>query len=294
MRTYQILGSLFLALASLTSLPSCGGTVSDAELDSAPEATDQLIATASPCVVTSTRARCNSQPVQRIGVSDDVRRVYWARPSEPAPAQGYPAVILYQGSFLSPAGSWNVDVARSRPYGVYNQVQLVAELVEAGYVVIQPEAEGGNFWSTNTGGNFEKSADGVFVPLLLRKVEQGAFGPVDLSRLYAAGFSSGGYMTSRMAVSFRGHFRALAIQSASYATCGGAFCWVPFALPADHPPTLLLHGADDKIVPISTATTYDARLRANRVESKFVRSETSGHEWLPVASAEIVEWFDTH
>src|SRR5947208_14122972 len=87
------------------------------------------------------------------------------------------------------------------------------------------------------------------------------FGPLDASRRYAMGISSGGCMTSRMAVSYDGAFRAFAIASASYATCG-ATCTVP-ALPPDHPPTLFLHGGMDNIVPVSAMTPYRDELRAD-------------------------------
>ena len=50
--------------------------------------------------------------------------------------------------------------------------------------------------------------------------EARAVGPLDPSRLLAIGVSSGGYMTSRMAVSYPGKFRALAI--AAGASCRAA------------------------------------------------------------------------
>ena len=75
-----------------------------------------------------------------------------------------------------------------------------------------------------------------------------AFGPINTTRLYAMGISSGGFMTSRMAVSYPGKFRALADHSGSYATCSDT-CTVPTPLPSNHPPTLFLHGDTDAIVP---------------------------------------------
>jgi len=71
-------------------------------------------------------------------------------------------------------------------------------------------------------------SDDVLVHALLDAMTAGTFGPLDASRRYEMGFSSGGFMTSRMAVSYPGIFRALAVASASYATCG-ASCSVPRA-----------------------------------------------------------------
>jgi len=66
----------------------------------------------------------------------------------------------------------------------------------------------------------------------------GIFGHLNNKNKFATGISSGGCMTSRMAVSYEGEFRALAIAAGSYATCGGILCVIPIFLPRDHPPTL--------------------------------------------------------
>jgi dipeptidyl aminopeptidase/acylaminoacyl peptidase len=171
---------------------------------------------------------------------------------------------------------------------------LIALLLDNGFVVIQPEATGGMFWTTNSGGAYEASVDAVFIPALLQRIAQGQFGPVDMRRLYATGISSGGYMTSRMAVSYPGRFRALAIESGAYATCLGPLCVIPPTLPADHPPTLFLHGAADMTVPISTARAYDDALVKQGIETRFVEDPQAGHQWLAVAPEEITAWFLEH
>jgi dipeptidyl aminopeptidase/acylaminoacyl peptidase len=69
---------------------------------------------------------------------------------------------------------------------------------------------------------------------------------------------------------------------------------VPDALPADHPPTLFLHGQQDLTVPISTAQTYYNKLMANGIETEMITDPNAGHEWLFVAPEEITCWFLTH
>jgi predicted esterase len=101
-------------------------------------------------------------------------------------------------------------------------------------------------------------------------------------------------MTSRMAVSYPGKFRALAIESGSYATCLGPICTIPTPLPSDHPPTLFLQGGDDPIVPISTAQAYYQDLMAQGIDTRFVEDATAGHQWLSVAPQEVTRWFTTH
>ncbi len=135
-------------------------------------------------------------------------------------------MILYQGTGFGPATSWDVEIPVSTEFGGYYQVVVIASLIDAGFIVVQPEAQGGVAWDTNV-GNYDSSPDAVFIPQLLAKIAQGTFGPIDRSRLYATGISSGGYMTSRMAVSYPGQFRALAIESGSYATCLGPICSIP-------------------------------------------------------------------
>jgi predicted esterase len=127
---------------------------------------------------------------------------------------------------------------------------------------------------------------------ILSNLAAGSFGPCDGTRLYATGLSSGGYMTSRMAVSYPGRFKALAIQSASYATCGGAICTVPEMLPPNHPPTLFLHGQLDDVVPISTMFPYRDKLTSEGRRVDTVIDASAGHAWIAAAPPAVRAWFD--
>src|SRR5687767_1183792 len=101
-------------------------------------------------------------------------------------------------------------------------------------------------------------------------------------------------MTSRMALSYPGKFRALAVVSASWATCAGSLCSIPPPLPSDHPPTLFLHGERDDIVPISTMRLYADALTAQKTEIRVVTDPDAGHVWLDVAPVEVPAWFGAH
>jgi pimeloyl-ACP methyl ester carboxylesterase len=246
-----------------------------------------------PCTITAMAARCDSLPIVTVTDSADSRAVYWAQPLGSAPQGGWPAAVLFQGTGFGPAVTWNVAIGPSTPFGGYYQVAVVAALIDAGFVVIQPPANGAA-WDTNFPGNYDTSPDAAFIPQLLSEIGKGTFGPVDVSKLYATGISSGGYMTSRMAVSYAGRFRALAIESGSYATCVGPVCSIPAQLPADHPPTLFLHGGADTIVPISTAQAYYQELMTQGFDTRFVEDPNANHQWLSVAPQEVVRWFTTH
>jgi poly(3-hydroxyoctanoate) depolymerase len=246
------------------------------------------------CTITADAASCSTRPIVTITNGGDARRIYWNTPPGEAPSAGFPAVVLYQGSIYGPSLSWDVSLPISTQFGGYYQVALIARLLGAGFTVIQPEAQGGLAWNTNSSANYDASPDATFIPQLLDRMGDGTFGPIDTSHLYATGISSGGYMTSRMAVSYAGRFRALAIQSGSYATCLGPLCTIPPTLPVDHPPTLLLHGDADTIVPISTAKAYYDALVTAGIEAEFVNDPAAGHQWLASAPNDVTNWFSTH
>ena len=250
---------------------------------------------ANPCSVTDTAAMCTSRPVLTIVSGADARRIYWNEPPRQGGPSPFPLVILFQGSFFGPSGTWGVSLPKATtPFGGYYQVVLVAKLLEIGFIVVQPEAQGGLFWNTNNGSDYDTSPDSVFIPRLLAEIEKGTFGRADATRLYATGISSGGYMTSRMAVSYAGRFRALAIEPGSYASCLGPLCVVPSVLPADHPPTLFLHGGADTTVPIATAQDYYRKLQAQGIEAKFVEAPAASHQWLDTAPEDVTNWFLAH
>ena len=108
--------------------------------------------------------------------------------------------------------------------------------------------------------------------------------------IYAAGFSSGGYMASRVALTYD-NVRAIAVHSASYATCAGSLCLVP-PLPEDHAPTLFMHGTTDLIVPAWTSLLYYDALTQLGVETTRIAIDGVGHEWLSQAPEATVSWFD--
>jgi predicted esterase len=97
-----------------------------------------------------------------------------------------------------------------------------------------------------------------------------------------------------MAVSFPGRFKALAIQSASFATCVGARCQLPQELPADHPATLFLHGLADRVVPWSSMQPYHDRLLYQGIETALYSEPTGGHQWFAASPARILDWFQRH
>jgi predicted esterase len=225
------------------------------------------------------------------------RDIHFQVPAGDPPEAGWPVVIFFQGSFVSAGSTWT-----SRPgdaFGAFSLTQTYARLLEQGFAVIAPETRlnGGTYWDTNVppfSWDWELSDDHELMQTIFDEIEGGGFGDLDPDALYAMGISSGGYMTSRMAVSYAGRFRALAVHSASYATCSGPICDVPDELDPGHPPTLFLHGGDDLVVDVGTAEEYAAKLDEVGIETEFVRDDDGGHVWLRQAVEAIPNWFERH
>lgn len=246
----------------------------------------------SPCTRTERSIVCAPETIS-LWFDPFSRGVHYLLPQGTAPEQGWPVAILFQGSFFSAGKTWSAS--KGDPFGGYWQTSLVERLLTAGFAVLTPEAHSGGFgtWDTNVpaGINFwSETVDHKMMVRLFEAIDDGDFGPLDSSRMFAAGISSGGYMTSRMALAYPGRFRALAIQSASWATCGGYSCQIPDRLPDDHPPTLFLHGELDYIVPIESMVGY-ARQLGERGACRAVLDGDATHEWLMAAPDEVAAWF---
>ncbi|MCX4244032.1 extracellular medium-chain-length polyhydroxyalkanoate depolymerase [Paraliomyxa miuraensis] len=278
------------------------GDSSDATDDSDDDTSDSDDSggeTASRCEVTDLTLTCTHQSTTLYtGFTGLVpREVHWQVPLGEPPEGGWPAAIVFQGSIFTAELFWVVlDV---ETLGYWNQGMLTKTLLDSGFAVITPEAHLGGFtaWETNVPPMsiaWETAEDNQFMLDIFEEIDAGGFGPLDPSRLYATGISSGGYMTSRMDEAYRERFNALAIQSASWATCAGPVCSVPDDLDAGHLPTMFLHGTADPIVPMSTMEPYRDALDALGVETATVVGEGVEHAWLDEAPAAIVGWFQSH
>ena len=64
----------------------------------------------------------------------------------------------------------------------------------------------------------------------------------------------------------------------------------------DDPPTLIIHGDADKLVPIQQAEVLVKKLKSSGVEAKLVTRPGAAHGWPDQAKdlVLIADWFDTH
>lgn len=261
------------------------------------------LATAAPaqaarCTLTATTAVCsyNTTTVWTGSWGWTPRKVHWQVPEGTAPTDGWPVVVVYQGSFRPAEDTF--DSTTSMPYGAYYLTALADELLDRGYAVVAPETLGGGstYWQTNIYPYsvwWWSAADAYFVDDILSGIAAGDFGDLDSDDVFATGLSSGGYMTSRMAVSYASDFKALAIHSGSYATCAGSACYVP-TLSSSHPPTQLIVGGLDLITPPSTVRKYRDKLNAKGIDYDYIEISGVGHRWTATGVNEIPDWFDTN
>lgn len=203
-----------------------------------------------------------------------------------------PVVLLFQGSGTP------VEFTRNKNdrFQTFYELKTIETLLNNGYAVIAPRAPLNYAWDTNFfpwSMHYQSTADYSLMRKILEMISDGSFGNLDPDRIYAAGLSSGGYQSSRMAITFPEQIRAIAIESASYATCAGFLCWIGF-IPDNHPPTLFLHGRQDSIVPISTMLRYAQALQRKNIPISIWIDEDLEHAWSPEAPEKILNWFETH
>jgi poly(3-hydroxybutyrate) depolymerase len=278
-KTSLILGTILLAAASLSAQTQAASRCTSINSSATQQAS----------------VSCSAQTAWIASGAEGQRKVVFQVPAGAAPAGGWPVALLFHGSLVRVNGfSYNAGM----PFGGYYQGLLVRALLDNGFAVIAPNAlTAVDAWQTNApeyADNYAQSNDQLFFNNLFAAMSSGRFGKLDPARWYAVGISSGGYNTSRMAVSFRGRFKALAIQSASYATCVGARCKVPQSLPADHPPTLFVHGLADRVVPWSSMQPYHDRLLYQGIDSALYSEPAGGHEWFAASPGKILDWFKRH
>lgn len=68
------------------------------------------------------------------------------------------------------------------------------------------------------------------------------------------------------------------------------------AISSDTPPTLILHGTDDELVPYEQAVRFVDKLMEQKVAAELVTRQSAGHTW-PTMGADyklVADWFDRY
>lgn len=247
----------------------------------------------------------------RCGLAIVPRIVRWQVPEGTPPPGGWPVAFYYAGT--QPTDHDHAfDRSRDERHGLGYEPQIIHELLDdprntgKRYAVIVPDPPASlgvmQAWHTNLVTPYSASCDATFLPDLFDGITEGAYGPAehyDMSMRYAYGISSGGFNTSRMAVTFNdgaesGVWQALGIVAASYATCSVTCGPIP-PLPDNHPPTRFWHGQGDLLAPPWTMRLYHDKL-AQRGFTTEIQMNPAGHEYTADAlgATGIKDWFDQH
>jgi acetyl esterase/lipase len=64
----------------------------------------------------------------------------------------------------------------------------------------------------------------------------------------------------------------------------------------DDPPTLIIHGDEDKLVPLQQSERMVARLKASRVPANLIVKKGCGHGWITILkdTETLADWFDRY
>jgi acetyl esterase/lipase len=64
----------------------------------------------------------------------------------------------------------------------------------------------------------------------------------------------------------------------------------------DDPPTLIIHGDKDPIVPLQQSELIIEKLKSSGVEAKLIVKKDAGHGWLTIGqdATVFIDWFDQH
>lgn len=229
------------------------------------------------------------------------REVLVVTPNTAPPAQGWPTVLYYQGSFQEASLHW----PKGTRFGGYYESKMLKALVENGFAIVIPRALNNFAWMTNLLprspydifglSDYTNTDDYHFIKNTLKEIANGSLGPLNSNLKFAAGMSSGGYNTSRMALNFPDEFKAFMIHSASYATMlGDVKTNMPSSVPQNHPPTLFIHGRQDEVVPLSTMESYLEVLQAQGVQTKTHIKKRGAHTYFPETAKWTTSWFLNH
>jgi parallel beta-helix repeat protein len=229
------------------------------------------------------------------------RRFLWKAPDSPPPIEGYPVLLVLHGG-LSFAESWFWA-----GHGLYlgaliwglRQTKFVETALKRGYFVIAPDSTYLSFlsdktktWDTTT-QTFSDSLDLPFIQDIFDWIANDSQVPINTSNIFCAGFSAGGFMTSRIAHYFGSKIKAIAVHSATNANVlNWKYDFSPQNFSEDHPPTIVIQGGKDTLMPAAAAIHFYEELQRNGIKSELLYKPSGHHIWLSEFNNAIFDWFE--
>ena len=223
------------------------------------------------------------------------RIIIWQKPTTDPDEDGYPVLILMHGA-VQTSLSWFIGLSQ---WGK-RQTDFANQALEEGYIIIAPNSQkpirpGPRAWDAFT-EEIENSRDLTLIQNILEWVETMDC-KIDENRIFCAGFSSGAFMTSRIGLTFPEEFCGLIIHSGCNAESieitnrGPVFdCETPIDISTNHPPTLIVHGEQDSLVPYECAFRYYSDLIDGEIPTELLNDPEGGHIWLKDYNKDIFTW----
>eukprot|EP01064_Diplonema_japonicum_P028331 TRINITY_DN4323_c0_g1_i4.p1 TRINITY_DN4323_c0_g1~~TRINITY_DN4323_c0_g1_i4.p1 ORF type:complete len:327 (+),score=13.93 TRINITY_DN4323_c0_g1_i4:34-981(+) len=233
------------------------------------------------------------------------RWVGWQTPEGKAPEEGWPFVVIYHGwGLMNSVYCWYAEDWYS--YGLFYKAQTVEKFLNMGYGVVTPDSnEKTTYWETNQTPYvspdlklWNTSRDNTEVDWILSKCKSGFFGPCNPNMVHSIGFSSGAYMSGRMAVNYPHRYQSISILSGSFYYCYGETCSTGIAnevpaeifSPPSHPRTFFTHGTNDSLVPYWSSALYHDYLLNHSVQTVRKSFPGMNHQWPPSSADDLYNW----
>lgn len=231
------------------------------------------------------------------------RRFLWISPDSPAPEGGYPVLFVLHGA-TQYAETWFKN-GKGGIQGSYiwgkRQTNFVEDALKKGFFVIAPDSIrplkiGPKAWDSIT-SDFNQSKDLPFIKDILDWLTNSSLS-INSSRLFCIGFSSGAFMTSRIGQYFEKEFKAIAVHSGGNADrliIKGLHHYFDFNsdinISKNHPPTLIIHGNKDHIIPVIVAKQFYSDLQDAGIKSILLLNSIGLHIWQTNFNEDILDWF---
>jgi len=223
------------------------------------------------------------------------RILFWEQPECLVPDKGYPVLFLFHGASQH-AFSWFIGLNQWSK----SQTIFTKKAIEKGFFIITAESlkpirPGPRAWDIFNNGSDSK--DFGYIENMIEWLENSDL-PIDINRLYCAGFSSGAFTCSYIGHYFSDRFNAIAVHSGANSesislTNRGPYFDLngSYNFSSSFPPTILIHGENDGFVPVQCAKNFYFDLQRNGIPSKLFISQYEGHIWISQYDFEILDWF---
>jgi poly(3-hydroxybutyrate) depolymerase len=227
------------------------------------------------------------------------RFIVYTKPDISPLKDTYPVIFLFHGA-VQHSFSWFLGLNKWNRA----QVSFTKYVLDNGFFVVsfeslKPIKPGPRVWDA-----FEKkdslNSDILFVKRVINWLSNSSL-PVDINSIFCAGLSSGAFFCSRLSQSYNYSFKGIILNSGCNADCiniskiGPVFnSSTGFNISCFHPPTLIIHGKKDKLVPYECSKSYYLDLNNSGVDVSLISDDLGGHIWFEKYNSLIVDWIKKH